>query len=83
MLTLETHLYISHQMDATIPLSGSWAKNWRNKDIDGVFVRFFLDKLCGVALYGATYVRCLMNVLGPSNSAFRAHRAGGLEFSLS
>jgi len=53
-------------MDATIPLSRSWAKNWRNKAVDGVFVRFLLDKLCGVALYVAIYVRCLMNVLGPA-----------------
>jgi len=67
-------------MDATIPLSGSWAKDRRNKAIDGVFARFLLDKPCGVALHGAVYVRCLMNVLRASNSAFRAHPAGGLEF---
>jgi hypothetical protein len=70
-------------MDATIPLSGSWAKKWGNKATNGVFARFLLDKLCGMALYVAIYVRCLMNVLGSSNSAFRAHPACGLEFSLS
>jgi hypothetical protein len=57
-----------------------WRKTGVIKTWVVLFGVFLLDKPCGMALHGAVYVRCLMNILRASNSAFRAHPAGGLEF---